>query len=166
MVMRDAVGRWWRGNATSPPALYLPCELHTTPPFQCNPTCPDYKGPPRPVPSSAFGQPHSADALSVAAPFHFSEAAGKAAAAKAGWCTASVAGACGAGLLVCFLARLGCHALHLARRRRLEGAQDGSTPVAPSQQVERVLPFLRVLCCGCYQLDLEIDETWFGSDPP
>lgn len=156
VVMRDAVGRWWRGNETSPPVMYLPCELRSTPPFQCNPTCPDYKGPPRqPVISSAFGQPLIMDTT-----INPSEAEGEAVAARAGWRAASVAGACGVVLLVLFLARLCGHARHVARRR----SQEGAAAQAPLQQVDRVLPRVRVLCCGCYQLDLEIDESWFGSD--
>ena len=44
MVMRYAVGRWWRDDAGGAPHLYLPCELRCAWPLQCNPTCPGFSG--------------------------------------------------------------------------------------------------------------------------
>lgn len=41
--MQRAVGQWWRDiqlRSNNHEHIYLPCELHAEPPFQCNPTCP------------------------------------------------------------------------------------------------------------------------------
>jgi Pectinacetylesterase len=37
----DAFNKWWLSSADTPAAdnQYLPCTLHSTPPYRCNPTC-------------------------------------------------------------------------------------------------------------------------------